>query len=137
MRQRIQAIIIQDNNILFVRDEGAPHYYPPGGGIDEGENHMSAMRRELKEELGVDLLEMTYFSSYDEMNVMRNYPQREHNYFVTYTGTPVPSTEIVDVQWVSWEEIEAGKYPMPPALYEELLVVLKSQNHFDISKTLS
>ena len=56
-RQRVQAIIIQNNKVLFgsglVNGKDFRHFFI-GGGIEEGENPEEAIMRELMEEANVD-----------------------------------------------------------------------------------
>lgn len=129
MRERVQCLILQDNKILFVKDIHASHYYPPGGSIDEGEDHTQAMDRELQEELCLRLQNAEYYFSYDEHNIVHNLPQREHNYFVTITGEPRPASEVEDFRWVTWQEVTEGAYILPPAMYDMLMVRLHEDGH--------
>lgn len=51
---RVCAVIIDDNNILAMRDERSPYYYLPGGRVKLHETAEDAVIREVKEELGAD-----------------------------------------------------------------------------------
>lgn len=128
MRQRVQCLIIKNKKILFVRDKWANHYYPPGGKIDENESHEEAIKRELKEEIGVIINKIKFHSSYESNNIVLNVPQREHNYIVEITGIPITSNEIKEIVWVSWEDIIKNKYKMTEKLQDALLVKLRSEN---------
>jgi 8-oxo-dGTP diphosphatase len=49
-------IIIQDGKILLIRRVKNTEYWVfPGGGIEDGENHEIALRREAAEEMGVEI----------------------------------------------------------------------------------
>ena len=63
-RTRIDGIIIQDNKLLLVKGRGYEHLWTPGGKVDEGETDEECLRRELKEEIGVDLIEAKFFKEY-------------------------------------------------------------------------
>ena len=128
MRERVQCLIIKDKKILFVKDKLAAHFYPPGGGVDDHENHEEAISRELMEELEIKCVKRSFFSSYNETNVVRNHPQVEHNYFVEFEGEPKPASEIEEIKWVNWNDIVSNKFPLPPNLYEELLIKLKEKD---------
>lgn len=125
MRERVQCIILRDKKILFVNDKYADHYYPPGGKIDEGERHEDTLIRELDEEIGVRVVDFKFVLFYDVENVILKVPQREHTYLVNIEGEPIPSSEIRDAVWVSWEEIINKKYKMPEPLHDNILVKLK------------
>jgi ADP-ribose pyrophosphatase YjhB (NUDIX family) len=56
-RQRVQAIIIQNNKVLFgagIVNGGELRHFFIGGGVEEGESPEAAVIRELKEETNVD-----------------------------------------------------------------------------------
>jgi len=57
MRKRIRAVIIKDENVLTVKrtKPEIEYWVIPGGGVKEGEENELALRREAREELGVDI----------------------------------------------------------------------------------
>lgn len=63
-------IINDDNDVFLVKRSSNTHHFPnswsfPGGKIDENEDKEDALRREIKEELNVEISEMRFFKSYD------------------------------------------------------------------------
>lgn len=62
---KLALIEIQDRKILMVRSVGKDTWYIPGGKRDQGESDRQALIREIKEELGVDLIPET-ISFYNE-----------------------------------------------------------------------
>lgn len=50
-REAVRGIIFYNNNILMVHCNKGDYKFP-GGGIDTGENHEEALRREIREETG-------------------------------------------------------------------------------------
>lgn len=59
LRVRVCGICIQDNKLLLVRhgstvDNGA-FWAPPGGGLQYGETMQACLKREIKEETGLDV----------------------------------------------------------------------------------
>lgn len=56
IRQAVRAVLTTpDRSILLVRFEfpTATVWAPPGGGLDPGEDHLTALHRELHEEIGL------------------------------------------------------------------------------------
>lgn len=52
-RYRAAAIIIEDDCVLFAKNERDDYYYSVGGGIHIGEKAEDAVRREVFEETGI------------------------------------------------------------------------------------
>jgi 8-oxo-dGTP diphosphatase len=55
-RIRVSAILRWQGRVLLCRQEkpGKQYWLLPGGGVDAGETLMEALRRELREELGIE-----------------------------------------------------------------------------------
>lgn len=51
---RVGAIMIHDQKVLMMKDEGSSYFYVPGGRVKMNETAETAVLRELKEELGID-----------------------------------------------------------------------------------
>ena len=52
---RVAGLIIYDNQILLMKDESSPYYYIPGGRVSLHESAEDAIKREIKEELRIDV----------------------------------------------------------------------------------
>jgi 8-oxo-dGTP diphosphatase len=81
----------------------------PGGKIKDGEEPLLALKRELGEELGIEVLTQTLF-----MNLNHNYPDRlvSIDFYLINTWTNVPKG--MDGQALKWLR--------PDAIEEELLL---------------
>ena len=53
-RYRAGAIIVEDGCVLLVTNSNEDYYYSVGGGVQGGESSDDAVRREVREETGVD-----------------------------------------------------------------------------------
>lgn len=62
MAQAVRAIIIKDNQLLVMKRNkfGQEYYTLVGGGIDLGEDAETALRRELREETGLNVGEVQH-----------------------------------------------------------------------------
>ncbi len=55
-RPTAYAIIVRDGSVLAVRDPKMPRFAFPGGGVDCGERLAEGLRREVREEVGLDVV---------------------------------------------------------------------------------
>jgi 8-oxo-dGTP diphosphatase len=56
LRTAMRAIVLDnENNIALLHVTKRGYYKLPGGGVDEGEDTMKALKRECKEEIGCDI----------------------------------------------------------------------------------
>ena len=61
MRQGVGVIILNNQNKIFVgkrKDNPIDKWQMPQGGIDQGEDHLTAMKRELYEETSIKSIEV-------------------------------------------------------------------------------
>lgn len=52
---RVGAIILNNNQLLMVRNDKSSHYYSVGGRVRIGESSIEALKREIIEEIGHEL----------------------------------------------------------------------------------
>ncbi len=64
MRHTSRAIIIKNKKLLLVTGHNAGYYWTPGGGIEEGESPEQALRREMQEELGVEIVSLEEYMTF-------------------------------------------------------------------------
>lgn len=111
------ALIDSENRVLLAkRPEGkalAGLWEFPGGKIEAGETPENALKRELKEELGIDInienLKPIQFSSFNYQDFHLLMPLWELR---VWENEPKP-LEKQEIAWVSAEELH--KYDVPPA----------------------
>lgn len=113
-RKSSRALVLtKENKILFIKRikiGQEPYYVTPGGGIEENENSLEALKRELLEETGSQVAEISFLFHLDDVD-MRNsvdfYIAKEVS-----RGTPSGS------EWVLSNE--QNKYELYEASIEEL-----------------
>ena len=52
---RVAGVLIHENRLLVMTDERSPYYYLPGGRVSMNEESTMAIKREIKEELDVEV----------------------------------------------------------------------------------
>ena len=121
MRHTVRGILIKDRQVLMVTGHGADFYWTPGGGVESGESAVDALRREIKEELGVNVKNYIPYYSYVYEN------QEVDNYIVTIDGDINIGEEITGFVWFSSKsKIQTSRgfanMLMPKLISEKLLV---------------
>ncbi|WP_296996775.1 MULTISPECIES: NUDIX hydrolase [unclassified Thalassospira] len=101
-------ILRDGENILSVRSHGRDRFYLPGGKIDPGETAREAIKREISEELGVDLIPGTLRELGTFAGQGHNQPDgsvvRMTCFTGHYSGTLAPASEIAELRWLSPRE---------------------------------
>jgi 8-oxo-dGTP diphosphatase len=109
------ALIIKGGRILVAQreknDEWGLYWEFPGGTLEEDEGPQECIKRELREELGIDVevkeIREAVFKRYEGFNILLL------AYHCTITeGTP-SAIRCREVRWVGKEELKG--LPMPPA----------------------
>lgn len=99
---RIAAALMSrsDGRVLLVRKKATESFMQPGGKIEIGEHPQDALRRELSEELGIDIdpSEMTYVGRYTAPAANEPGRQVDAEVFRIVIAHPVaPGAEIEEI----------------------------------------
>ncbi len=121
-RDRVAALIIRDKKLLLVTGYEAKYYWSPGGKVDEGEDHEQTLRREVREELGVELADLKFYTQIEYVNPANNKLQTSHYYLATMIGEPTPSQEISGYKFFDASELPKVVYFMNDEGVESKLV---------------
>jgi 8-oxo-dGTP diphosphatase len=102
---RIVAALIRDRSgrVLLVRKRGTKAFMQPGGKLDAGEDDITALSREISEELGciLDPESVLPLGAFDAIAATEPGFRVEANlYRVDVTGEISPSREIDEAIWV-------------------------------------
>src|SRR5688572_20087553 len=106
--QKSAWICIKNGKYLVVRAKGKDSFYLPGGKPEPGETNEEALIREIKEELGVDLVR-------DSIKFAKTFSAQAHGkpegvmldmhlYFADYEGDFKPDNEIEELKWITSAE---------------------------------
>ncbi|WP_312018506.1 NUDIX domain-containing protein [Streptomyces sp. I05A-00742] len=101
--------------VLVARSRGKDAYYLPGGKPEPGESDREALVREVREELGVDLVPDTVTPAFTVRAAAHGKPGGTEVRMACYTadhrGTPEPRSEIAELAWLD----PAGPAPVSRA----------------------
>jgi ADP-ribose pyrophosphatase YjhB (NUDIX family) len=66
LRPAVYAIVVHDGEVLLMKMLETGKYHPPGGGINVGERVEDALKREIREETGIEV-EVVRFARFEEL----------------------------------------------------------------------
>jgi ADP-ribose pyrophosphatase YjhB (NUDIX family) len=127
-----RGIILHKGKILVCKAAGYPNYFLPGGHIEFGEGAEQALKRELLEELGVEVKTLKYIGSVE--NIYRANSKKHHElnllFFVTLKTQIFTSLE----DHITFELVTAKEFlskpVLPKALQKSVLKWLKTRQSF-------
>jgi RimJ/RimL family protein N-acetyltransferase len=139
VRRGVRAVLLDpDERILLVRfvnpENGSVYWATPGGGIEEGETDETGLRRELREETGLEEFKLgpALWTRREVFRwVARTIDQTETIYLVRTPHfeprptIPVSAEEISELRWWTLAEIEASDEEFVPRRLAELLRTLE------------
>lgn len=109
MIRKCAAIIIQNKKLLVVRKRGTTVFISPGGKIEPGETQRCCLRRELREELGVELIRATFFGTFERPSAFEKMDLQTHVWSTEVSGNYQALAEIEELRWITGSaEISVG-----------------------------
>jgi 8-oxo-dGTP pyrophosphatase MutT (NUDIX family) len=110
-RHAARGIVIKGDDILLLYTQRYHDYSLPGGGIDEGEDEMAGLVRELQEETGAQgIRNVTPFARYDEYRPWYK-PDADIIHMISYCYVCEIDDELGDTAFES-HEVSNGMKPM-------------------------
>ncbi|MBL7127241.1 MAG: NUDIX domain-containing protein [Dehalococcoidales bacterium] len=107
---KVGAIIVRDGHILVVRKDvpDRHEYILPGGKAKTSEEPFETLRRELQEELDVELVNARWFGRFQEDATFENVPLLMDVYILNIKGDPSPHAEIQGCSWIDCDYHKRG-----------------------------
>ena len=127
IRIRIAGIVIKEGELLFVKGK-YKELWTPGGKVKDEETDEECLRRELKEEIGVDITDIKFYKEYNTFSFYDQVPLIERVYIISIKGEIKPDEEIESFIWFSKNDYFSKKYPMITHTEEELIPDLIKDN---------
>jgi 8-oxo-dGTP pyrophosphatase MutT (NUDIX family) len=126
---RIAAALIDDNQgrLLLVRKADSKWFMQPGGKIERGENAWFTLRRELREEIGLELDERTapYLGCFSAPAANEpNCVVQAELFHVRTSHNPVACREIDEARWV--DPTEAQLMPLAPLTRDHVMPLART-----------
>lgn len=130
-RYRVGAIIKNNDDFLFITSDKSDYYYTVGGAVELMESSYDAVKREIKEELGIDcevknmvfVLENMF---YEEV-IERNFHNIEFFYVVEIEDRNKIKCESINmtngrenIKWIKKDELK--NFDIRPKMFKEKLL---------------
>jgi len=145
LRIGVGVIVLNDKNEIFVgkrKDNPADKWQMPQGGVDENENFLTAMKRELKEETSIENIKiLKELDGWFEYELPKNLlgiiwkgkfrGQKQKWFIVKFNGneneinlkTKIP--EFIEWKWITIDELPKVIVDFKKNMYEKIVVELK------------
>ena len=145
MRSGVGVVILNSQNMVFVgkrKDNPGDKWQMPQGGVDDGEDYISAMRRELLEETSIKSIEVIKeIEGFYEYELPKNLigiiwkgkfrGQKQKWFIAKFIGDEkeinlnTQNPEFIDWKWVSPEELPKLIVKFKKNMYVSLLKAIK------------
>jgi 8-oxo-dGTP diphosphatase len=126
---RVAAVaVVEDGRLLLVSKRAAPEvFYLPGGKPEAGESAEECVRREVREELGVDLASLEFDHTIHAPAALEGVPMAMDVFRAELVGTPSAAAEIAAIAWHRPGDPPPGRLaPAIEALYASAPVWMRS-----------
>lgn len=109
MIDKVGGVILQDKKILVQRkNNGREECIIPGGKREGSESDFETLKRELMEELSVQLIDTEYLGTYQDIAVFSNKQLQVITYLVKIEGEIQCNNEIKEALWIDRNYKELG-----------------------------
>lgn len=129
---RVSAIFRKENKILLHHGLDKDHYTLPGGRVKDGESTITALQREMKEEMGLDTEYVKPFSFienffemdgklYHELLVIHELKFKDESIYNKKIIKPIEEEEKGNIEFVWYNVEDLDKIEFVPTKLKELI----------------
>ncbi len=123
----VRAIIKDEQGrVLVCRKKGCDYYFFPGGHIEFGESSTQALRREIKEELGLVVENLTFLGGLEHKFIEDGIERQEINLFY--------QTQLKEIKSQSQESHLEFYFFTENQIKKEIVYPEVAKNHIDDNK---
>jgi len=129
---KIGLLLLNDDQSKFLvceKDNFTSDFIMPGGQIDEGENDVKCLVREIDEELAVKTDETSLKFINEYIDVAAGDPTKDVSiklYMGEIVGEPKPSAEIIKFHWIGRDDLSHPR--LSPIIKNKILPDLIAKN---------
>lgn len=125
IRDVVCIAVFRNKKVLVVKTEfSGDMYYFLGGTRERGESDIDCLMREVKEEANVEVIKesLIHLKTFDaRAHGRENTIVRMHLYKGNIIGTPLPTNEITDIEYIDSSIEETVKTPLAKIVLKWLL----------------
>jgi 8-oxo-dGTP pyrophosphatase MutT (NUDIX family) len=106
----VRVMLVQNGQVLLVRQTYLPGWFMPGGGVDRGETLDEAARREAREEVGAEMGELYLLGAYTYFGGFKS----DHNVLflcTDFTLSGHSDREIAEARFFPLDELPENVWP--------------------------
>ncbi|MET8277631.1 NUDIX domain-containing protein [Micromonospora sp. NPDC005174] len=123
---KVAWLLIEDGRVLSTRSQGKDVWYLPGGKREPGESDLETLRREIAEELSVevDVRGATHLGTFTAQahGHAAGVAVRMSCYRAGYRGGLRPASEIAEMAWLGYADRHRTS-PVDQLIFDHLLAV--------------
>lgn len=127
-----RAVIVHDDNVLLCRSKGKQSYFFPGGHVEFKEDIVSALVREIGEEVGGELRSPTFIGVLENSFLQHNGVKHEVNivFSASLVSPDIKNLEDhIECMWVPVDEFKKGSV-LPVLLKEKVTQWMRDRQIF-------
>lgn len=136
----VRALILKGNQILLTKGVGSKFTFLPGGHIEVGESAKKSLKRELQEEMGIEVKVGKYLGALEHFFSLTDRFQQEINHVflvdLSNGNKKIESKENhLNFIWIDVNKLEKNNL-MPLPLQKLIPKIIKNKNFFFWQSTI-